>query len=424
MRSSRTRHTQANSTPLDALLPGHGRSFRHLQQPPPPLQIQFTTTIQFPSEENNGWDADELVASAFASPEQQSTYVTALQEVTAAGASYFTSLDRVSFEVEGKLITEGGEVETVRSPDKVDDSLANSNAIDANLSNTDSSSTTMYYIVAAVVAGACIFIFAITTVIFFLTRRNSESKNARSSSSTNNKKQDSSLPPVKITNSKGLDGLEIKTDKSDTLLINQPTSYIGTIESKEGEGDDISTLGDPYMGDAVNAVMDMDNTVGESMVSSQHELYVHGVGRPQGASIVGGGTIGGSTMHSGSKLHIFGDDPTLEDMYRSPRCSDVMGRDDGFELKTVMAPAGKLGIVLDNPHGDLPVVWAIKETSVLHGGVRVGDLLLSVDGVDCRGMSTHRVSMFLSSRSMNMNRTLVFARGSDIVNEVQRAALW
>jgi len=157
------------------------------------------------------------------------------------------------------------------------------------------------------------------------------------------------------------------------------------------------------------------------MVSS--ELYAYGVGRTQGASIVGGGTVGGSTIHSTerSKLNVFRDDPTLEDMYRRP---DLIEGDDGFELKTVVAPAGKLGIVLDNPHGDLPIVWAIKETSVLHGGVRVGDLLLSVDEVDCRGMSTHRVSMFLSSRSMNKSRALVFARSSEMVNEVQRAALW
>merc|ERR1712176_754917 len=171
-----------------------------------------------------------------------------------------------------------------------------------------------------------------------------------------------------------------------------------------------------------NAVMDTDNTVGESMVSAQQELYVYGVGRTQGASILGGGTIGGSTI--GSKHTIFGEDPTLEDMYRSPRHSDLKGEDGSFELKTVVAPAGKLGIVLDNPHGNLPIVWAIKETSVLQESVRVGDLLTSVDGVDTTGMSTHRVSTLLSSRSTNASRTLVFARSPETVNEVQRAALW
>ena len=48
---------------------------------------------------------------------------------------------------------------------------------------------------------------------------------------------------------------------------------------------------------------------------------------------------------------------------------------------TVIVPAGKLGVVVDNQTGDMPVVHAIKETSVLNGKVNVGDLLLSVDVV-------------------------------------------
>ena len=79
-----------------------------------------------------------------------------------------------------------------------------------------------------------------------------------------------------------------------------------------------------------------------------------------------------------------------------------------------MAPAGKLGIVIDNPGGDIPVVHAIKETSVLHGRINVGDLLLSVDEKDCRGMSAVAVSKFISSRSDNPTRTFVLLRGSEM----------
>merc|ERR1712087_264533 len=110
---------------------------------------------------------------------------------------------------------------------------------------------------------------------------------------------------------------------------------------------------------------------------------------------------------------IFGEDTTLEDIYKSPQCADSTLMEDEqfnqYHCFTVVAPSGKLGIVLDNPHGDLPIVWAIKETSSLHGMVQVGDLLLSMDGVECRGMSTHRVSTFLSIRSQNPERTLVLA---------------
>jgi len=169
------------------------------------------------------------------------------------------------------------------------------------------------------------------------------------------------------------------------------------------------------MGDAVNAVMDTDNTVGESMVSSQQGMYGFGVGRPTGMDA---SRVGGSTIHSGSHVRngtIFGEDTTLEDIYRTPH-GISMGEEDqssNFKRFIVEAPSGKLGIVLDNPHGDLPIVWAIKETSALNGKVRVGDLLLSVDGQDCRGMSAHTVSTFLSRRSQNPSRTLVLARGSE-----------
>lgn len=139
------------------------------------------------------------------------------------------------------------------------------------------------------------------------------------------------------------------------------------------------------------------------------DYTAYGVGRNQGGGTVGGGTIGTSTIGA-SKAFLFGDDPTLEDVYRNPDMGE--GGDEKFAQITVVAPAGKLGIVLDNPHGDLPIIWAIKETSSLHGKVYVGDLLLSVDGVDVRGMSSHDVSSFLSSRSMNPSRTLVLARAS------------
>ena len=257
--SSRTHRNK--SAPLDATPLRHRRPLRNLQQLPSPLKIQFVTTIEFPSEEGNDWNVGELVASAFASQKQRMAYVKALREAAVMeGTSYFTNLERVSFETEGELNVKGVETGTY------DEHLGDGNSIGANhASSTNNSDTTMYYILAAVVAGACILIFAITAIMFFGKRRNLENRNAKSSlSATGN-----NTSPVKVTDrGKGLDALENHTEKSksDTLLINQPTSYIGTIESKEGEVDDVSTLGDPYMGDAVNAVMDTDNTVGERYV--------------------------------------------------------------------------------------------------------------------------------------------------------------
>ena len=114
------------------------------------------------------------------------------------------------------------------------------------------------------------------------------------------------------------------------------------------------------------------------MVSSQQDLYVYGVRRP---NMMDASQCGKSTINSGSYIRsnaIFGEDATLEDIYPSPRGNSASTGDDcgsGVQCLTVVAPAGKLGIVLDNPHGDLPIMWAIRETSLLNGKVRVGDVL-------------------------------------------------
>ena len=69
----------------------------------------------------------------------------------------------------------------------------------------------------------------------------------------------------------------------------------------------------------------------------------------------------------------------------------------------------KLGIVIDYPSGNIPFVHAIKETSVLHGQVRVADLVLAVDEFDCRGMHSMSVSR-LSSKRSDSARTLKLLR--------------
>ena len=128
---------------------------------------------------------------------------------------------------------------------------------------------------------------------------------------------------------------------------------------------------------------------------------------------------GESTTISGGLTHSVGDDSTMEDVYRSPSGSDASyyRRESPSTSKvhqfTVVAPAGKLGVVFDDHRtGDMPVVHAIKETSVLHGRVNIGDLLISMDEVDCRNMSAVQVSRLISTRSNNPSRMLVLLRGS------------
>jgi C-terminal processing protease CtpA/Prc len=78
----------------------------------------------------------------------------------------------------------------------------------------------------------------------------------------------------------------------------------------------------------------------------------------------------------------------------------------------VVAPAGKLGMVIDTPQGGSPVVHAIKDTSVLYDQVRVGDRLISVDGENCTTMTAMQVSKLISLKAEKPARVLVFVRSS------------
>lgn len=98
---------------------------------------------------------------------------------------------------------------------------------------------------------------------------------------------------------------------------------------------------------------------------------------------------------------LFADDASFEQQFAQPE-----------ERFDVVAPAGKLGMVIDTPNGGSPVVHAIKDTSVLSDRVRVGDRLLSVDGDDCTAMTAMQVSKLISLKSEKPARVLVFARSS------------
>merc|ERR1712206_69391 len=160
------------------------------------------------------------------------------------------------------------------------------------------------------------------------------------------------------------------------------------------------------------------------MISSEQEMYVFGVGRPRLNTGGGSTKAGGSTIVSGGTATlqgrmVFGDDTTLEDVYKTPDTStnpDDMDEEQGggssYQRLIVVAPGGKLGIVVDNQNGDMPVIHAIKESSVLNGRLLVGDFLLSVDEINCQGMSAVQASRLIASRSNNPTRTLAVMRNS------------
>eukprot|EP00554_Chaetoceros_debilis_P004184 CAMPEP_0194095586 /NCGR_PEP_ID=MMETSP0149-20130528/56902_1 /TAXON_ID=122233 /ORGANISM="Chaetoceros debilis, Strain MM31A-1" /LENGTH=1109 /DNA_ID=CAMNT_0038781531 /DNA_START=109 /DNA_END=3434 /DNA_ORIENTATION=+ len=97
-------------------------------------------------------------------------------------------------------------------------------------------------------------------------------------------------------------------------------------------------------------------------------------------------------------ISMFEDDNSFEQMY---------GEEERIE---VVAPPGKLGVVIDTPLNGSPIVHAIKESSVLADRVRIGDQLISVDGEDTREMTAIRVSKLISSKATNPRRYMVFLR--------------
>ena len=96
--------------------------------------------------------------------------------------------------------------------------------------------------------------------------------------------------------------------------------------------------------------------------------------------------------------------------------SDLQIEEDQF---VIYAPAGKLGLVVDNPDDGAPVVHAIKEDSVLIDQVKVGDRLVGVDEVDVRSLSPVTVSKLISKRSTNPLRKLTLTRAkADLDDDV------
>lgn len=76
----------------------------------------------------------------------------------------------------------------------------------------------------------------------------------------------------------------------------------------------------------------------------------------------------------------------------------------------VYAPKGKLGIVLENPDSNGPIVYIIKEMSPLFGKLNVGDRLIAVDEVDVRSLSPVNISKLINKRSSNPMRKLTLVK--------------
>jgi hypothetical protein len=328
---------------------------------------------------------------SFISKKEQEYYISQLVSTDEYGD--FDNVNSMTLIVDGKTVT---------------DEVSN---------NTSSSPFTIPMIVGAAVGGISVLLLSVVFFIFYRRKQKKKSNNDHGNKSsyppksfhmTNTNRGDGTTNNFNTNGGGG--GTENPTSSDDNNTLN-PQSYFGTINPTD-DGDDVSTLGDPYVGELITPAMDATVTSG-GLMSLQEKLFVYGVSGP--SSRVGSTGIEsrmGDTMLTGShKTLMFGDDTTLEAMYQTPLTTTEQNP-TGLDFITIMAPSGVLGLVLNNTGVEFPVVFAVKDTSPLYGRVEVGDMLVSVDEVHCKGMSSHTVSSFLSSRSQNPGRKLTLARAS------------
>jgi C-terminal processing protease CtpA/Prc len=174
--------------------------------------------------------------------------------------------------------------------------------------------------------------------------------------------------------------------------------------------DDVSTLGDPMFGQGGMLMEGLERdeitaSVGDDYdYARQYRLQQQAIhNRADRSRMTSEDFTKSSSIGSGKKVgdSLFADDASFEQQFS-----------EAEERYDVVAPPGKLGMVIDTPNGGMPVVHAIKDTSALADRVRVGDRLLSVDDEDCTGMTAMQVSKLISLKSSKPRRVLVFARSN------------
>ncbi len=100
---------------------------------------------------------------------------------------------------------------------------------------------------------------------------------------------------------------------------------------------------------------------------------------------------------------IFSDDQSFE-AFRNQRD----GRTE--EVLEIIAPAGRLGVVIDTPDTGAPILHRIKDTCPIADKLQVGDHLVAVDGENVRSMTAVEVSKLISLKSGNKERRFTIVR--------------
>jgi len=386
------------------------------------LEINFRITIEFNSkrEDYDGWNPNEMIAAGFKTPAQQKEYLDVLK-ASDDNSSSFANVKSMTMTVDGTLITlKSNDAERIAEtllPHKVVQQRGNNMSPDY----------TLYYVIIGAVSIIIILLLAGGLYVYKTKLAMSSSSTISMPSSTTSKPFVQDTPTVLNCTTVAS---ELQSPQETTTLPPRittttpvPAMPVTTIIPREGD-DDVSTLENPYFPKISEGEPHAENTVGESMMSSEHKGYVWEMNRDRfnagdPSTVTGGNNTIVSNNFRHPNSNVFVDDNTLEDIYRTPDGSYNVGGGDGgdgsnsnLSRLTVVAPPGKLGITFNVHTGNMPIVLTIEETSVLHGDVHVGDLVMSVDEIDCGGLSAVQVSRLISSRGGNPVRTLVLLRGS------------
>ena len=320
------------------------------------LRIDFVADLAYGGEMVDGV---QLIASSFDSDQDRTAYIDQLQ---ADNDDTYKNLDKVELLDDGMPLTVSA-------------------ASEDNLG----------IIIGAAVGGGVVVLGL--AILLFVKKRKAEKKGKATTPMSVNEMSANEMSP-KLSN--------LSTTVPPASL-GTPDAHLTTITL--GTPDEVSTLGDPVLAGmqfvdsgGVDEHTASVNDVDYDYVKAQRGLWES----PQG-----------SKKSLGSKSYFPSSLGQIE--------SDVLSDDNSFEALfqdedprmeerfTVIAPPGKLGMVLDALPGEGPLVHAINGTSVLKDRIRVGDRLISVDAEDVRKMSAVIVSALITQKSQQ-ERTFEFVR--------------
>jgi hypothetical protein len=331
------------------------------------LRIDFVADLAYGGEKVDGV---QLIASSFDSDQDRTAYIDQLQ---AENNDTYKNLDKVELLDDGMPLT-------VSEP----------------------SEENLGIIIGAAVGGGVVVLGL--AMLLFVKKKKAERKGKDSMPMPANEMSSSEMSPELSNLSSTMPPASLGTqDALPPASLGTQDAHLTTITL--GTPDEVSTLGDPVLAGmqfvdsgGVDEHTASVNDVDYDYVKAQRGLWES----PQG-----------SKKSLGSKSYFPSSLGRIE--------SDVLSDDNSFEALfqdedprteerfTVIAPPGKLGMVLDALPGEGPLVHAINGTSVLKDRIRVGDRLISVDAEDVRKMSAVMVSALITQKSQQ-ERTFEFVR--------------